>query len=98
MDLQVRWHDFLRSVASSVERQSYEYAQITDDEALSSPMGCAWSLLVSVVHCEASRETQFSMLHDIANVVYKGQQSMLLKNMVIVTDTQQGIADKSIKT
>ena len=60
VDLQIHWHDFLRSVAASVEIQSCEDAQLSDSEyeaVLSSPTGTAWLLIVSAVSCQASRET-----------------------------------------
>ena len=71
-DFQVRWHDFLRRVASAVDNQNTENAQIKDEEhkaIVSFPVGCAWLYLLSVVSIQVSRETQFTMLREIAKVV-----------------------------
>ena len=44
---------------------------------------------------QVSRESQFAMLHDIAKVVYKKQQSTLLSEMATVTDTRESHQEDS---
>ncbi len=86
LDLQVGWHDFLHNVASTVESHS---VHITDEEqgsVITSPVGCAWLNIVSLVPFRVSR---FAMLHDIAKVVYKKQQSRLLSEMESATSSRQ---------
>ena len=72
LKFQIRWHDFLRSVAAFVDDQSTSDAQVDDCEDSTSPVANAWLSLVTTVQSSLplTTETQFAMLHAVAKQVY----------------------------
>jgi hypothetical protein len=74
LKFQIGWHDYLRSVAASVDIQSTSDAQVDDSQDSTSPVANAWLSLVTTVQSAVglplSTETQFAMLHAFARQVY----------------------------
>lgn len=71
LKFQIKWHDFLRSVAAYVHNQCTSDAQVDDcNEDGTSPVANAWLSLIATVSIDSSKETQFSLLHAISRQVY----------------------------
>ena len=51
------------------------------EATLRSPVGCAWSSLLSASFFPLSKETQFALIHDTAKVVYRKLHTALLDEM-----------------
>ena len=81
MKVQVKWHDYIRSVAAFVYVQSDTDAQVTpDSDASMSPVANVWlSLVLSAnSHISVEKETQYSMLHAFARSMYHHEHGKAL--------------------
>ena len=80
--LQVKWHDYIRSVAAFVYAQSAQVIPDFDAEcdASTSPIANVWlSLVLSAnSHISLEKETQYSMLHAFARSVYHHEHGKAL--------------------
>ena len=93
LDLQIQWHQFIRSVAAFVETQATEDAQLdTEYEAASnSPVANAWLSIVTAAssHEIPNKATQFTVLHQFGSCIYLHQHAKALEttNAASVEDT-----------
>ena len=95
MKLQVKWHDYIRSIAAFVYAQSDTDAQVIPDsdgecDTSTSPVANAWlSLVLSANgHLNLEKETQFLMLHAFARSVYHHEHGKALTIASPATGTQ----------
>ena len=94
LDLQIQWHQFIRSVAAFVETQATEDAQLDteyEEAASNSPVANAWLSIVTAAssHEIPNKATQFAILHQFGSCIYLHQHAKTLEttNAASVEDT-----------
>ena len=93
LDLQIQWHQFIRSVAAYVEIQATEDAQFdpaeSEEPAINSPVANAWLSIVTAVisHDIPNKATQFAILHQIVNCIYLHQHAKTLETTMVESET-----------
>ena len=94
LDLQIQWHQFIRSVAAFVETQATEDAQLDteyEEAASNSPVANAWLSIVTAAssHEIPNKATQFAVLHQFGSCIYLHQHAKALEttNAASVEDT-----------
>ena len=99
LDLQIQWHQFIRSVATCVEIQATEDAQFdpaeSEEPAINSPVANAWLSIVTAVisHDIPNKATQFAILHQFANCIYLHQHAKALETTMVETETEPGATE-----
>ena len=84
LDLQIQWHQFIRSVAAFVETQATKDAQLDtgyEEAASSSPVANAWLSIVTAAssHEIPNKATQFTVLHQFGSCIYLHQRAKALE-------------------
>ena len=84
LDLQIQWHQFIRSVAAFVETQATEDTQLDaeyEEAASNSPVTNAWLIIVTAAssHDIPNKATQFAVLHQFGSCIYLHQHAKALE-------------------
>ena len=103
LNLQIQWHQFIRSVAAYVQIQATEDAQFDpeyEEPGSNLPVANAWLSIVTAVssHEIPNKATQFAILHQFANCIYLHQHTKALETTKVESeteDTTENIGDEN---